>query len=89
MSLTRRPAATPRMKTDMPHIENEKMKMHDERKIKNDLSYISKYNKENTVSVNIRMSVRHDADIIHRLNELDEPKASYIKRLIREDMSRK
>ena len=62
--------------------------MHDERKIKNDLAYITKYNRENTVSVNVRMSVRHDADIIQRLDAIDEPKAAYIKRLIREDMSK-
>lgn len=74
------------MKTYMPHIENEKMKMHDERKIKNDLAYITKYNRENTVSVNIRMSIKTDADILQRLDALDEPKAAYIKRLIREDM---
>lgn len=74
------------MKTDIPHIENEKMKMHDERKIKNDLAYISKYNRENTVSVNVRMSIKKDADILQRLDAIDEPKAAYIKRLIREDM---
>ena len=30
-----------------------------------------------------------DADIAEHISELDEPRATYIKRLIREDMARK
>lgn len=76
------------MKNGMCQAAMRMMKMHDERKIKNDLAYITKYNRENTVSVNIRMSIKTDADILQRLDALDEPKAAYIKRLIREDMSK-
>ena len=60
-----------------------------DRVVKNDYKYIGQYLKENTVSVNVRMSVKSDADILQRLEEIDEPKATYIKRLIREDMSKK
>lgn len=57
-----------------------------ERKIKNNLEYISRYNSENTINVAFRLNVKTDADLISYLDALDEPKATYIKRLIRADM---
>ena len=56
----------------------------------NNIKYIAKYQKENTVQINLRLSKKYDADIIEWLNALDEVgamgKATYIKRLIRADM---
>ena len=51
----------------------------------NNVKYIEKYQKENTIQVNVRLSKKYDADIIDWLNDKDA-KATYIKRLIREDM---
>ena len=53
----------------------------------NNIQYISKYQKENTVQVNIRLSKKYDADVIEYLNSLENTgKATVIKRLIQEDM---
>ena len=56
----------------------------------NKIKYIQKYQKENTVQINLRLSKKYDADIIEWLDALGEVgtmgKATYIKRLIRADM---
>lgn len=53
------------------------------------ISYITRYQKANTTQVNVRLSKKYDADIINWLNSLgDIGKATYIKKLIREDMER-
>lgn len=56
----------------------------------NNIHYIAKYQKENTVQVNFRLNKKYDADIIEFLNGLegldDTGKATLIKQLIREDM---
>ena len=53
----------------------------------NNTKYIMKYQKANTIQVNVRLSKKFDADIIEWLESKDA-KATYIKKLIREDMSR-
>ena len=53
------------------------------------ISYITRYQKANTTQVNVRLSKKYEADIINWLNSLgDLGKATYIKKLIREDMER-
>lgn len=53
----------------------------------NNIKYIAKYQKENTLQINIRLSKKYDADVIEWLNMLgDVGKATYIKKLIRDDM---
>ena len=53
------------------------------------ISYITRYQKANTTQVNVRLSKKYDADIINWLNSLgDLGKATYIKKLIREDIER-
>ena len=53
------------------------------------ISYITRYQKANTTQVNVRLSKKYDADIINWLNSLgDLGKATYIKKLIREDVER-
>ena len=52
----------------------------------NNIQYIAKYQKENTIQVNIRLSKKYDADVIEKLNSLGIGKATYIKDLIRADM---
>ena len=54
----------------------------------NNIKYISKYQKDNTIQINIRLSRKYDADVLDKLNSLDEGKSTYIKRLIREDLAR-
>ena len=55
----------------------------------NNITYITKYQKENTIQVNLRLSKKDDADVIEWLNDLeDKGKATYLKELIREDMKR-
>ncbi|MBR6488424.1 MAG: hypothetical protein IKT20_05900 [Clostridiales bacterium] len=55
----------------------------------NNIKYIAKYQKENTLQINIRLSKKYDADVIEKLNSLDNTgKSTYIKRLIREDIAR-
>lgn len=58
-----------------------------------DLSYITKYQKANTTQVNVRLSYKYEADMVDWMNriepELDMGKATYIKKLIREDMKRR
>ena len=54
----------------------------------NNIKYITEYQKENTVQVNLRLSKKYDADIIAWFNDLgDKGKATYIKELIREDIA--
>ena len=54
----------------------------------NNVKYIEKYQKENTIQVNLRLSKKYDADIIEWLNALEtKGKATYLKELIREDMA--
>ena len=56
----------------------------------NNVKYIEKYQKENTIQINLRLSKKYDSDIIEWLNILGDMenmgKATYIKKLIREDM---
>ena len=53
----------------------------------NNVKYIEKYQKENTIQVNLRLSKKYDTDIIDWLNSLgNKGKATYLKELIREDM---
>ena len=52
------------------------------------ITYITKYQKENTTQINLRLSKKYDEDIIYALDGLDEGKATYIKQLIRKDMER-
>ena len=55
----------------------------------NNIQYIAKYQKEYTTQVNIRLSKKYDADVIEKLNNLgNDGKATFIKRLIREDIAR-
>ena len=54
----------------------------------NNVKYIEKYQKENTIQINLRLSKKYDADIIEWLNALEtKGKATYFKELIREDMA--
>ena len=54
----------------------------------NNVKYIEKYQKENTIQVNLRLSKKYDADIIEWLNALEtKGKATYLKELIRADMA--
>lgn len=44
----------------------------------NNVKYIEKYQKENTIQVNLRLSKKYDADIIEWLNALEtKGKATY------------
>lgn len=58
-----------------------------------DLSYITRYQKANTTQVNIRLSYKYEADMVDWMSkiesELDMGKATYIKKLIREDMKKR
>ena len=54
----------------------------------NNIKYISKYQKDNTIQINIRLSRKYDTDVLDKLNSLDEGKSTYIKRLIREDLAK-
>ena len=54
----------------------------------NNVKYIEKYQKENTIQINLRLNKKYDADIIEWLNALEtKGKATYLKELIREDMA--
>ena len=54
----------------------------------NNVKYIEKYQKENTIQINLRLSKKYDADIIEWLNALEtKGKATYLKELIRADMA--
>ena len=46
---------------------------------------VNKFNKEKTKSVQIRLNLNTDADILEKLDGVDS-KMGYIKRLIREDI---
>lgn len=46
---------------------------------------VNKFNKEKTKSVQLRLNMNTDADILAKLETVDS-KMGYIKRLIREDM---
>lgn len=60
----------------------------EETSVSNNVKYITKYQKENTVQINLRLSKKYDADIVEWLNSLgDKGKATYLKELIREDMA--
>ena len=51
------------------------------------IKYITKYQKENTIQINVRLNKKYDQDIIAWLDMLgDLGKATYIKQLIRDDM---
>ena len=55
----------------------------------NNIKYIAKYQKENTIQINIRLSKKYDADVIAKLNSLgDLGKSTYIKELIRREIAR-
>ncbi|WP_034450215.1 hypothetical protein [Butyrivibrio sp. AE2032] len=55
-----------------------------------DVKYITRYQKANTTQVNVRLSKKYDADIIGFFEEMEDTgKATYIKKLIREDMARR
>lgn len=55
----------------------------------NNIKYIAKYQKENTIQVNIRLSKKYDTNVIAKLNSLDNMgKSTYIKRLILADIER-
>ena len=54
----------------------------------NNVKYITQYQKENTVQINLRLSRKYDADIIEALDKLvDKGKATYLKELVREDIA--
>jgi len=56
----------------------------------NNIKYIAKYQKENTIQVNVRLSKKYDADVIECLNALgDKGKSTFIKELIRKEIARK
>lgn len=55
----------------------------------NNIDYIAKYQKVNTIQINIRLNKKYDTDIIEHLNRLgDKGKATYIKELIRKEIAR-
>ncbi len=55
----------------------------------NSIPYITKYQKENTTQVNVRLSKKYDRDILDKLDSLeDKGKATYSKELIRADIAR-
>lgn len=55
-----------------------------------EISYVTKYQKENTTQVNVRLSRKYDADLIEWFENMEDVgKATYIKALIREDIRRK
>lgn len=49
---------------------------------------VRKYDAENTKLLTLKLNLKTDADILERLESIDESKQGYIKRLIREDMSK-
>lgn len=51
------------------------------------LKAIAKFNKENTMSVNLRLNKNTDADIIEKLASVPS-KMGYIKQLIRDDIAK-
>ena len=53
----------------------------------NQAEYISVYQKENIKQIKINLNKEHDADIIRRLNEVNN-KQGYIKTLIRKDIQK-
>ena len=59
---------------------------------KKEIAYITKYQKEHTTQVNVRLSKKYDKDIIEWLDGLldreDIGKATYIKQLIRLDIKK-
>lgn len=48
---------------------------------------VNKFNKEKTKSVQVRLNLNTDADILAKLDAVDS-KMGYIKRLIREDIKK-
>lgn len=55
----------------------------------NNMDYIIKYQRENTVQINLRLSKKYDADVIEKLNSLEDiGKATYLKELVRADIKK-
>lgn len=55
----------------------------------NNVKYIIKYQKANTIQVNLRLNKKYDADVIEKLNSLEDTgKATYLKELVRADIAR-
>lgn len=48
---------------------------------------VNKFNREKTKSVQVRLNINTDADILAKLDAVDS-KMGYIKRLIREDLKK-
>lgn len=54
----------------------------------NNVKYIIEYQKANTVQINLRLSKKYDADVIEKLNSLEDiGKATYLKELVRADIA--
>ena len=54
----------------------------------NNMKYIIRYQKDNTVQVNLRLNKKYDNDVIEALNALeDKGKATYLKELVRADIA--
>ena len=51
------------------------------------LAYVAQYDRANRVAVSVQLNRTHDADILDHLDTIEEPRAAYIKRLIREDIA--
>lgn len=51
------------------------------------LDYIANYNKQQTTSFHLKLNNKHDADVIDKLNSVDN-KQGYIKQLIRDDINK-
>lgn len=56
--------------------------------IQKQYEYNAKYQKEHIKRVVVKLNDKTDSDIIDHLNTIKEKTQTYIKRLIREDMSR-
>ena len=50
--------------------------------------YVQKYIKENVVMKKAGFNKQHDADVLEWLERIPESFASYVKRLIRDDMAK-
>lgn len=69
-----------------PMRENETERQYRRRIVRN--KSVNKYNKYNTKQLNMRLNFNTDTDILSWLDNIAETRSSYIKRLIREDMSK-
>lgn len=55
----------------------------------NNMKYIIKYQRENTVQINLRLNKKYDGDILDKLNSLEDVgKVTYLKELIRADIAK-